>query len=152
CRSDRTDSWTPPVNCLVSGSFTAVPGLATCCLDFAPALRQSWAMCTKKIAAFVLLLALAACQTAPRHQASLPPAYPPPPPPAQAGRRRYQPPPPPPQAAKPALPRYSKPAGPLVAANEGRYIDEMEHDLRRILHGVPVARPGDVLVLNFRSD
>ncbi len=31
-------------------------------------------------------------------------------------------------------------------------MDAMEHDLRRILHGVPVGRPGDALVLNFRSD
>jgi outer membrane protein OmpA-like peptidoglycan-associated protein len=102
-------------------------------------------MRTKTIAVS-LLLSLAACQTAPRHQASLPPAYPPP---AHAVPR---PPVTPPPAAKPALPSYSKPAAPLAAANEGRYIDAMERDLRRMLRGVPVARPGDALVLNFRSD
>jgi outer membrane protein OmpA-like peptidoglycan-associated protein len=106
-------------------------------------------MHTKKLAVSLLLLTLAACQTAPRYQASLPPAYPPPPPhpashPYQPGR--------PSQAARPALPSYSKPAAPFVAANTGRYMDEMEHDLRRILHGVPVGRPGDALLLTFRSD
>jgi outer membrane protein OmpA-like peptidoglycan-associated protein len=130
---------------LLAGSFTAVLGLATSCLDFAPGLRQSSPMHTKNLAVALCVLSLAGCQTAPRYQASLPPAYPPPP--AHVAPRPAAP-----QTPKPALPSYSKPTAPFVAANTGHYMDEMEHDLRRILHGVPVGRPGDALVLTFRSD
>jgi outer membrane protein OmpA-like peptidoglycan-associated protein len=129
--------------------LTAVPELATRCLDFAPVLRHSPAMHTKKIAVPLLLLSLAACQTTP-YQRPLPP--PPPASPVQpaphAAERATRP--RPPRVA--ALPSYNKPTAPFAAADAGRYMDAMEHDLRRILHGVPVGRVGDTLVVNFRSD
>jgi outer membrane protein OmpA-like peptidoglycan-associated protein len=43
-------------------------------------------------------------------------------------------------------------AGPLAPAGIGKYMDGLERDLRQHLRGVPVARPGDVIVLTFRSD
>jgi len=111
-------------------------------------------MLLKKIALALCVLSLAACQTAPRYRPF--PASPPPPPPPSHPVHPYQPVTPqkvtPPPAPKPALPSYNKPAAPFEASNTGRYMDAMEHDLRRILHGVPVGRPGDTLVLNFKSD
>jgi outer membrane protein OmpA-like peptidoglycan-associated protein len=101
----------------------------------------------KTIAVTCCVLSLAACQTAPSYR----PVPPPPPSAAYPPPRPYAPPPPPP-APKASLPSYSKPTAQFVAANSGRYMDEMEHDLRRILHGVPVGRPGDALLLNFHSD
>jgi len=50
------------------------------------------------------------------------------------------------------LPNYAGTAGPLTRAGIGRYMDGMENDLRRILKGTPVARPGDALSLNLRND
>ncbi len=109
-------------------------------------------MLVKKIALALCVLSLAACQTAPRYRPF--PASPPPPPPAHTGQHPYQPATPPPTAPvpRPPLPSYNKPTAPFEASNTGRYMDAMEHDLRRILHGVPVGRPGDTLVLNFKSD
>jgi len=43
-------------------------------------------------------------------------------------------------------------AGPLGAKNAGAYMDGLERDLRHYLRGIPVARPGDVVVLNLKSD
>jgi outer membrane protein OmpA-like peptidoglycan-associated protein len=43
-------------------------------------------------------------------------------------------------------------AGPLSAKNAGAYMDGLERDLRHYLRGIPVARPGDVVVLNLKSD
>ena len=37
-------------------------------------------------------------------------------------------------------------AGPLNATNAGAYMDGLERDLRHYLRGIPVARPGDVVV------
>jgi outer membrane protein OmpA-like peptidoglycan-associated protein len=101
-------------------------------------------MHTKKIAVPLLLLSLAACQSqvhysieAPPPRTTAPPSHP--------GAPQTKPPRP--------VPSYAAgTAGPLVAANEGRYMDGMEHDLRRILRGTPVARPGDTLVVDLRSD
>jgi len=110
-------------------------------------------MLTKKIALALCVLSLAACQTAPRYRPF--PGPPPPPPPSSHPVHPYQQATPPstqPPAPKPALPSYNKPTAPYEASNTGHYMDAMEHDLRHILHGVPVGRPGDALVLNFRSD
>ncbi|HWA88874.1 MAG TPA: OmpA family protein [Rhizomicrobium sp.] len=103
----------------------------------------------RKLAAAALLLLLAGCQTAPHPQAypPLPPpqaGYPPPPPQAEPGT--------PPLKAPRPVPNYSGTAGPLAAAGVGRYMDEMERDLRRVLKGTPVARPGDALAINLRDD
>jgi outer membrane protein OmpA-like peptidoglycan-associated protein len=43
-------------------------------------------------------------------------------------------------------------AGPLTGKNVGAYMDGLERDLRHYLRGIPVARPGDVVVLNLKSD
>jgi outer membrane protein OmpA-like peptidoglycan-associated protein len=100
-------------------------------------------MHTKKIAVPLLLLSLAACQSQVRYSIEAPP----PRTPAPLSHPGAPP-------AKPRLPvpGYVGTAGPLVAANEGHYMDGMERDLRRILRGTPVARPGDTLVINLRSD
>jgi outer membrane protein OmpA-like peptidoglycan-associated protein len=112
-------------------------------------------MLKKKIAVALCVLSLTACQTSPRYRPF--PVPPPPPPPSSQPVHPYQPVAPQPgtphpPAPKPALPSYNKPSAPFEASNTGRYMDAMEHDLRRILHGVPVGRPGDALVLNFKSD
>ena len=86
---------------------------------------------------------LAGCQTHPRSIMQPPPyAAPPPPPPAKA----------PPVWVKPAPPNFSGTAGPLSRAGVGRYMDGLEGDLRRSLHGLPVARPGDTIVVNLQDD
>ncbi len=100
----------------------------------------------KKSIALLAPLLLAACQNQPHYTVHTPP----PPPPQSVPQHPYSPPPPPPHARP--VPSYAGTAGPLAAANAGHYMDGMEHDLRRILRGVPVARPGDTLVLNLRSD
>lgn len=64
----------------------------------------------------------------------------------------YQGPPVQPPRVKPSVPSYASTAGPLAAAGVGRYMDDLERDLRRYLRGIPVARPGDVVVLNLKSD
>jgi outer membrane protein OmpA-like peptidoglycan-associated protein len=107
----------------------------------------------KKLIAPFALLVLAACQSAPRHysyQTS------PPPPPSSAGMRPYQGPqaqPQQPPHVRPPTPSYGGgSAGPLTAKNAGAYMDGLERDLRHYLRGIPVARPGDVVVLNLKSD
>ncbi len=50
------------------------------------------------------------------------------------------------------MPNYGSSAGPLTAKNAGAYMDGLERDLRHYLRGIPVARPGDVVVLNLKSD
>ncbi len=50
------------------------------------------------------------------------------------------------------MPSYGGTAGPLSAKNVGAYMDGLERDLRHYLRGIPVARPGDVVVLNLKSD
>lgn len=40
----------------------------------------------------------------------------------------------------------------MTPANVGRYMDAMERDLRQILHGARIARPGDMLVINLPMD
>jgi len=111
-------------------------------------------MLLKKIALALCVLSLAACQTAPRYRPF--PASPPPPPPSHPVHPSQPVTPQPgisqPPAPKPALPTYNRPTAPFEASNTGRYMDAMEHDLRHILHGVPVGRPGDALLLNFKSD
>src|SRR5262249_1719074 len=124
-----------------------------------PGAGPSLDMLTKKIALALCVLSLAACQTAPRYR-PFPSSSPPPPPPSRPVHP-YQPITPQsgtqpgtsqPSGPKPALPTYNKPTAPFEASNTGRYMDAMERDLRRILHGVPVGRPGDALLLNFKSD
>ncbi|HVU20521.1 MAG TPA: OmpA family protein [Rhizomicrobium sp.] len=107
----------------------------------------------KKLLASIALLALAACQS-PRHYSYVTP--PPPPPPYPSGMQPYnggspsQPSPPP--RVKPSMPNYNGTAGALTAKNVGGYMDGLERDLRHYLRGIPVARPGDVVVLNLKSD
>ena len=43
-------------------------------------------------------------------------------------------------------------AGPLSAKTVGVYMDGLERDLRHYLRGIPVARPGDLVILNLKSD
>jgi outer membrane protein OmpA-like peptidoglycan-associated protein len=93
------------------------------------------------------ILVLAACQSAPRY------SYQPPPPQPSAPMQPYKG----PQAQQPAHPRPAMPsyggtAGTLSAKNVGAYMDGLERDLRHYLRGIPVARPGDVVVLNLKSD
>lgn len=98
----------------------------------------------RKLFAAAVLLLLAGCQTPPpRYTIEAQPALPPPPPPAQH---------PQPVRPHPQVPNYAGTAGPLNAQGIGRYMDGMEIDLRRILRGTPVARPGDMLSLNLRDD
>ena len=107
----------------------------------------------KKLLAPLSLLVLAACQSGPRHYSYDTP--PPPPPPYPSGMQPYaggpqartQPP-----RVKPSVPDYGGSAGPLTAKNAGAYMDGLERDLRHYLRGIPVARPGDVVVLNLKSD
>lgn len=98
-------------------------------------------------------LSLAACETAPRHSEYGPPSsndtfgqmqpYSAHTAPVEQ-HETYQPGPPPKVAS----------AGPLKTAMIGGYMDNQEQDFRRDLHGtgVLVGRPGDDIVLNFRSD
>jgi outer membrane protein OmpA-like peptidoglycan-associated protein len=108
----------------------------------------------KKLIAPLALLALAACQSPQRHYSYV---TPPPPPPSTSGLQPYhgpqtQQPPPQQQRMRPPMPSYGGSAGPLTAKNVGAYMDGMERDLRRYLRGIPVARPGDVVVLDLKSD
>jgi outer membrane protein OmpA-like peptidoglycan-associated protein len=103
----------------------------------------------KATAAVLAVLVLAGCATTP-HRTYLPPppstqpALPPPPPATTLNGQPYHP-------ARP-VPSYAGTAGPLKQADVGRYMDGMEKDLRHYLHGLPVARPGDMLSLNLASD
>jgi outer membrane protein OmpA-like peptidoglycan-associated protein len=105
----------------------------------------------KKLIVPIAFLALAACQ-------SPPPRYsyvtPPPPPPYPSGAQPYQgPPPSQPPHVRPPVPSYGGgSAGPLTSKNAGAYMDGLERDMRHYLRGIPVARPGDVVVLNLKSD
>ncbi len=96
--------------------------------------------------AFLLaaVLLLAGCRNAPLHEPVVPAMRIPPSP-----EEEEQAPKPPPSRP---IPSYTGTAGPLARAGVGRYMDAMEKDLRRILHGIPVARPGDALLLNLRND
>jgi len=93
------------------------------------------------------LLALAACQSPPRYSYQPSPSAPPP---SSVPMQPYQAPQPP--RVKPSMPSYGGTAGPLAAKDVGKYMDGMERDLRHYLRGIPVARPGDVVVLNLKSD
>ncbi len=97
----------------------------------------------RKLVAALLLVLLAACQSTPHYTIQPPPyaAAPPPPPSKSVPVRPVRP-----------VPNYAGTAGPLTPAGTGHYMDGMESDLRRILRGTPVARPGDVLALNLRND
>jgi outer membrane protein OmpA-like peptidoglycan-associated protein len=114
-------------------------------LDFA--LRPSETPAMRKSAAVLAVLLLAGCQSAPRYTIQPPPYAPPPPPPQQQQQGRNVP----PRPTRP-VPNYTGTAGPLAPAGVGRYMDGIETDLRRILRGVPVARPGDLIALNLRDD
>jgi|HubBroStandDraft_5_1064220.scaffolds.fasta_scaffold162264_2 outer membrane protein OmpA-like peptidoglycan-associated protein len=102
----------------------------------------------KRLSIPAVLLVLAACQSAPPRY-----SYQPPPPPPSAPTQPYkgpqsqQPP-----RVRPPMPSYAGTAGPLSAKNAGAYMDGLERDLRHYLRGIPVARPGDVVVLNLKSD
>ncbi len=77
-----------------------------------------------------------------------------------ASERHYSiemPPPSMPPASAPANrtatpPRMTGNAGPLAQAGIGKYMDGLERDLRKNLHGTLVARRGDVIVLTFGTD
>jgi len=97
----------------------------------------------KPAVAIAALLLLAGCQTERPHYRVVPAMPIPPSMPQETEEQR------PPRYL---LPNYAGTAGPLNPAGVGRYMDAMEKDLRRILHGTPVARPGDALVLNLRND
>jgi outer membrane protein OmpA-like peptidoglycan-associated protein len=106
----------------------------------------------KRLFVPLILLALAACQS-PR------PSYyrAPPPPPPSAPLQPYQGPQvqqhPPLHVPRTVMPSYAGgSAGPLSATSAGAYMDGLERDLRHYLRGIPVARPGDVVVLNLKSD
>ena len=104
----------------------------------------------KKLIAPLALLALAACQSQPHYTYRAPPPLPPPP--SAVPLQPYQPPPAEPPRVKPSMPDYGGTAGPLNAKDAGKYMDGMERDMRHYLRGIPVARPGDVVVLNLKSD
>ena len=103
----------------------------------------------KKLIAPLALLALAACQSQPHYTYRAPP---PPPPPSSVPMQPYQGPQTEPPRVKPSMPDYGGTAGPLAAKDVGKYMDGMERDMRHYLRGIPVARPGDVVVLNLKSD
>jgi outer membrane protein OmpA-like peptidoglycan-associated protein len=102
----------------------------------------------KKLLVPLSLLSLAACQSHPHYTYVAPPA----PTPQSTPMQPYQGPQTPPPRVKPTMPSYGGTAGPLAAKDVGKYMDGMERDLRHYLRGVPVARPGDILVLNLKSD
>jgi outer membrane protein OmpA-like peptidoglycan-associated protein len=104
----------------------------------------------KKLIVSFALLALAACQSQPHYSYRAPPL--PPPPPSSAPMQPYQGPQTPPPHVRPPVPDYGGSAGPLNPKNVGQYMDGVERDLRHYLRGIPVARPGDVVALNLKSD
>ncbi len=102
----------------------------------------------KRLSIPAVLLVLAACQSAPPRY-----SYQPPPPPPSAPMQPYKGPQAQQQRVRPPVPSYGGgSAGPLSAKNVGAYMDGLERDLRHYLRGIPVARPGDVVVLNLKSD
>ncbi|MEI9932507.1 MAG: OmpA family protein [Rhizomicrobium sp.] len=113
----------------------------------------------KRLIAASILAILVGCQTPSRYANRVPP---PPPPPYPAGLQPYadgaqsQPrqmhPQSTPEHERTPVRDYGGSAGPLAAKNVGAYMDGLEHDLRHYLRGIPVARPGDVVVLNVKSD
>lgn len=104
----------------------------------------------KRLSVPAVLLVLAACQSAPpRYSYQPPPSSPSAPMQPYKGPQAQQP----PQRVRPPVPSYGGgSAGPLSAKNVGAYMDGLERDLRHYLRGIPVARPGDVVVLNLKSD
>jgi outer membrane protein OmpA-like peptidoglycan-associated protein len=106
----------------------------------------------KRLLLPTVLLVLAACQSPPpRYSYSAPP--PPPPSAPMQPYRGSQTQQPPPHVQRTATPTYNGgSAGPVSAKNVGAYMDGLERDLRHYLRGIPVARPGDVVVLNLKSD
>jgi len=105
-----------------------------------------------KLAAPVAVLALAACAGEPR------PLFEPPPP-IREGREE----PPPRHLTAPAMRRPSQPPpvrtvapngpqGPLVMAKVESYMDALETDLRRHVHGAVIARQGDNINLVITDD
>ena len=102
----------------------------------------------KKLVVPFALLALAACQSQPHYSYRAPP----PPLPSSVPMQPYQGPQTPPPRIRPPVPDYGGSAGPLSAKNVGAYMDGVERDLRHYLRGIPVARPGDIVALNLKSD
>lgn len=96
-----------------------------------------------------MCLTLAACESAPRHT-----EYGGPPSNDTYGQMQPSPHAAPPMPYQPGPPPKVASAGPLKTAMIGSYMDNQEQDFRRVLHGtgVLVARPGDDIVLNMRSD
>ena len=105
-----------------------------------------------KFVAPALALALAACAGEPR------PMFEPPPPFRES---REEPPPrhvPPPTAHRPSRPppehtvAPNGPQGPLMVAKVESYMDAMETDLRRHVHGAVIARQGNNINLVITND
>src|SRR5215472_1036096 len=82
-----------------------------------------------------------------------------------AGKWPWQAPPPPPQPEAAAKPtpvahapvakrptKFATAGGPLKSAMVGGYMDAQEKDFRARLHGVPVMRVGDDIIVLFRND
>jgi outer membrane protein OmpA-like peptidoglycan-associated protein len=111
------------------------------------------AMHAVKFAAPALALALAACAGEPR------PMFEPPPPIRES---REEPPPrhvpPPPATHRPSRPPTEHtvapngPQGPLVLAKVESYMDALETDLRRHVHGAVIARQGNNINLVITND
>jgi outer membrane protein OmpA-like peptidoglycan-associated protein len=129
--------------------LTGNPRLATARLDFAALPGEARVMTMQRYLAPLALLVLAACGSQPHYSYG-----PPPPPPAATGSLQpYQGQPAQPARPRPAVPSYGgASAGPLSPKNVGAYMDGVERDLRHYLRGIPVGRPGDVVVLNLKSD
>ena len=89
--------------------------------------------------AFILALILSACGGGPGRMDDLPPLRP-----SERDRPVWQKPSPPAHAAAPSV---QGPAGPLMVAKVGDYMDGLETALRRHLRGVLVARQGDNLTV-----
>ena len=94
-----------------------------------------------KFAVPLLALSLAACGGGPRRIADVPSA------PAQQPVAR-------PVVQKPSTPPRAVPTGPLTVARIGSYMDGLESELRRHVHGdgIIVARMGDDITLVMRND
>lgn len=103
--------------------------------------KLAWTRARTRFALAALsLLFLAGCE----HRWWLNEEPPPPPKPVQAA--------PPPAAPKPTRPALRGTAGPLKTAMIGDYMDAQEKDFRSRLHGVPVMRVGDDILVSLRQD